>query len=193
MDKERRFLPKTEVRIVPSDAGPGKLVGTAAVYDTLSEDLGGFHEIIKPGTFTESLKTADVRCLIDHNSSLLLGRNKSGTLRLLDSATGLNIEDDLPNTSYALDLVAVMGRGDLTGMSFGFHVLEDCWEADAQGRMIRTVTKADIFDVSAVTYPAYVDTKIALRSLGLHKQSAVDPDASRKLRLQFNESLLKSF
>jgi Escherichia/Staphylococcus phage prohead protease len=190
---ERRYRPHAEVRLEAAEETPGMLAGFAVVYDSPSEDLGGFTEIIKPGAFVESLKTADVRCLIDHNPSLLLGRLKSGTLRLFDGPDGLRMECDLPNTSYATDLAMSIKRGDLTAQSFGFIVCPggDTWEPDKDGKMVRTVIKADIFDVSAVTFPAYTETSLALRSLDTWKRSRPDPDETRRLRLRINESTFR--
>lgn len=169
---ERRTHRLAELRL----AGDGDkiLIGYAVVYNSLSEELGCFREIIAPGAFTEALKTADVRCLIDHNPSLLLGRNTASTLRLVDEPKGLRMECDLDDTSYALDLRKTVKRGDRDGMSFGFVAIEDCWEEGKNG-FVRTVTKADIFDVSAVTYPAYKGTSLGLRSLA-------DTDACDALR-----------
>jgi hypothetical protein len=188
---ERRFHSRAELRLEGAAEGPGLLAGYAVVYDSPSEDLGGFTELIRPGCFAETLKAADVRCLIDHNSSLLLGRSASKTLRLFDEAAGLRIECDLPDTSYARDLARVIARGDLSGMSFGFVALEDSWDMGPDGKMVRTVVKAEIFDVSAVTYPAYPETSLAVRSLDAWKAARHDPDETRRLRLKLAEAVYR--
>src|SRR5262245_4908775 len=84
-------------------AGAATIVGYAAVYNSFSELLdnngGGFYERIAPGTFARALdRNPDVRFLVDHKTELLLGRTKSGTLRLADDARGLRIEADPPDT-----------------------------------------------------------------------------------------------
>jgi HK97 family phage prohead protease len=189
---ERRYLKACELRAVEEDGKPAMLVGYAVVYNSLSEDLGYFRERISPGTFTESLKTADVRALVDHDPSQLLGRNKSGTLRLIDEPKGLRAEIDLPDTSYARDLLEKIRRKDLDGMSFSFKVSPegDTWFTDEEGNTLRTIIKAEIDDVSAVTYPAYTDTSIAQRSLdSWTKNHRPPPDAGtelRRLRLKLN-------
>jgi Escherichia/Staphylococcus phage prohead protease len=195
MSHERRTHRRAELR-VEGDARP-TLVGYAVVYNSLSEDLGCFREIIAPGAFSEALKTADVRCLIDHNPSLLLGRNTSGTLRLFEESKGLRIECDLDDTSYALDLAKTVRRGDRDGMSFGFEVVDDSWGEDEIG-VVRTVQRAGIFDVSAVTYPAYKDSSLnlrdtsgALRSLEAWKHRPDSGDESRQLRLRINLSAFR--
>ena len=192
-DLERRFLPaaQAEVRLNARTEGLGTIVGTAVVYNSLSEDLGWFREIIKPGAFTESLKTADVRCLIDHLSHLILGRNTSNTLRLRDDEKGLHIECDLPDVSYARDLTVTMDRRDVTGMSFRFNCLEDEIEYDKDRNITRTVLKAEIFDVSVVTFPAYTATTVSKRSIERFKTLAEtrvpNPgDQIRKARLDLN-------
>jgi uncharacterized protein len=175
---ERRFRPLAELRVEGEAGGPRVLRGLAVVYDCLSEDLGFFHETIRPGCFTEALKTADVRCLVDHDPSQLLGRNRSKTLRLFDEPKALRMECSLGKQSYAIDLVEKIEREDLDGMSFGFIATEDEWnmvEFEGGERAIRTVIKAEIFDVSAVTFPAYTDTTIALRSLDGWKSQRSNP------------------
>lgn len=200
---EKRYHKASELRAVEEEGKPPMLVGYAVVYNSLSEDLGFFREMIKPGAFAESLKTADIRALVDHDPSQLLARNKSGTLRLFDEPKGLRVEIDLPATTYARDLLEKvrprggMEIGDLDGMSFGFicDPEGDTWFTDEEGKTIRTVTKAQIDDVSAVTYPAYTETSIAERSLASFKAShKPPPDAGtelRRLRLRLNEALLK--
>ena len=196
-DYEKRYHKLAEVRIVGDDAHP-ILTGNAVVYNSLSEDLGCFREIIAPGAFEESLKTADVRCLIDHLPHLLLGRNTSGTLRLIDGPKALRMECDLDDTSYAVDLRKTVKRSDRSGMSFGFTNVKDRWDEDEIG-IVRTVLKGKIFDVSAVTYPAYTDTTLAMRSLEAWKQAkpvmsrpAIDHrDEARRMRLRMNQSLFK--
>jgi HK97 family phage prohead protease len=102
------------------------------------------------------------------------------------------VEIDLPDTSYARDLVEKIRRGDLTGMSFCFRVAPegDTWFTDEEGKTLRTIIKAEIDDVSAVTYPAYTDTSIAERSLSSWKSTHLPPadfaTELRKLRLQLN-------
>jgi HK97 family phage prohead protease len=196
---EKRYLKASELRAVEREGQLPMLVGKAVVYNSLSEDLGYFREMIKPGAFTESLKVADVRALIDHDPSLLIGRNTSGTLRLFDTPEYLGVEIDLPDTSYARDLVVKIkprgGKpiGDLSGMSFSFVVDPEgaTWYTDEEGKTFRTIVKASIEDVSAVTYPAYIETEIAERSLRSWKEAnpAQKHDYSldiARLRLQIN-------
>jgi len=157
---ERRF--STELRLSGVDK---KIIGYAAVYNRASEDLGGFIEYVRPGAFDRSLKSKpDVRALINHDSTLILGRTLSGTLLLESDATGLKITIDPPDTQYAQDLLAVMARGDVSQMSFAFTSTLDDW-AMVDGQRTRSLLDLDLVDVSVVTYPAYPDTSVAARSL----------------------------
>lgn len=162
-DKELRSFALNEFRVDTENDKP-KMYGHAAMFDSLSEDLGGFRERIAPGAFSKSLESADIRALFNHDSNIVLGRNKSGTLRLKEDKTGLAIEIDPPDTQAARDLIVSMDRGDISQMSFGFRTISDKW-AKLDGEWIRTLLEVDLFDVSPVTYPAYAATDIAVRSM----------------------------
>jgi HK97 family phage prohead protease len=150
--------------------------GYAAVFN--SETMIGdfFREMIAPGAFAETIK-GDVRALFDHDSGVVLGRTKAGTLRLSEDDKGLNVEIDLPDTQAARDLVASMERGDIDGMSFGFRVLRQEWD-ESSDVALRIIREVELFEVSVVTFPAYDDTEVALRSL----------DEARKARRAHNFS-----
>lgn len=186
---------KVEFRAEGEGKAP-KIVGHAAVFNTPSQLIGGvFRELIKPGAFTEALKKSDIRALVDHDSRLILGRTSAGTLRVSEDDTGLAIEIDPPDTTYARDLLVSMQRGDITAMSFSFIVGDDGQEwardPDETGHWTRTIMRFDqVFDVSPVTYPAYPEADCALRSLENAKRLAEAPKADgdetamRRLRLE---------
>lgn len=165
MKKETRVLStKIECR---SEGEPRTITGHAAVFNRDSEVLyGSFIERIAPGAFAESIaKPDDVRALINHDGNLILGRTLSGTLQLREDEQGLHVTIDPPKTSYAQDLMESMRRGDVTQMSFGFETIEDKWTRGEKGAPdIRTLLKVRLFDVSPVTFPAYPDTDVAVRS-----------------------------
>ena len=177
---ERRF--STELRV---DTAAQKIIGYAAKYDLSSEDLGGFREYVRPGAFQRSLDSApDVRALIDHNPSLILGRTVSGTLRLESDAIGLKVIIDPPDTQYAADLMAVMSRGDVSQRSFAFTTSEDSWDL-VDGQRVRSLLAVELHDVSVVTYPAYPDTTVAVRSLSIYTRDALaSARRFRELRLR---------
>lgn len=167
MTLEKRSLTATpEVR-----AADGVKVarGYAALFNNATDIGGYFSEVIAPGAFAETLKTADVRALIDHDSGRVIGRSGSGTLRLSEDERGLSVEIDLPDTSDGRDLAVQLERGDISGMSFGFRVTHDEW--DETGAMpVRTIHAVELFEVSAVAFPAYPETELAMRSLTAARQ-----------------------
>jgi len=137
--------------------------GYASVFNSMSEDLGGFREIILPGAFKNALND-DVRALYNHDSNYLLARTTSGTLELKEDDKGLYYRFEMPNTSYGNDLLELYRRGDLTQSSFGFTVDKDSWRME-EGQHIRYIESvSSLFDVSAVVYPAYVSSSSGLRS-----------------------------
>ena len=150
--------------------------GYALRWNSLSQDLGGFVEEISP----EALKDADlsdVRCLIDHNPSYVLGRTTSETLELTVDDEGLYFRCQLPDTTYGRDIFTSVRRGDISNCSFGFILDEndgDSFEKRDDGLFKRTIRKIkSLFDVSITTYPAYLNTDVAVaqRSLEAIKES----------------------
>ena len=167
--KEIRMLPIQELRI--DDSLDGKIVGHASVFDSWSETLGGifpFKEIVRKGTFTETIKLDDIRALFNHDPNFVLGRNKAGTLELEEDEIGLRVVITPPDTSWANDLIKNLKRGDISQMSIGFIVLEDTWGTQ-DGIDIREIKKVQLFDVSIVTYPAYTQTDVGVRAMESYK------------------------
>jgi uncharacterized protein len=160
--------------------------GRAAVYNRWSEDLGGFRELIEPGFFENALKS-DVRALWNHNSDLVLGRTKAGTLRLTDTESSLDVEIKPPDTQTGRDAVVSIKRRDVTQMSFAFSVKSggDTWERDQRtGAITRKLLRGGcemLYDVSPVTYPAYVQTSVHARSMmdALNPQAGQAPDLEK--------------
>jgi len=137
--------------------------GYAAVFNSLSEEMWGFREKIMPGAFSRTLReNADVRQLINHDSNLVLGRTKAGTLELSEDTVGLKFRCQMPKTSYAADLMESIKRGDVTQCSFGFMTRKQAWiENDTDETSIRELHDVDLFDTSVVTFPAYPDTSVS--------------------------------
>lgn len=145
----------------------GRLVGYAAVFNTPSLDLGGFREVIKPGAFTRALADSkNVRALYNHNEDQVLGRVGAGTLRLTEDEKGLRYELDLPPTTYARDLAALVDRGDVAGCSFAFRVRPDGerWDNRPEG-VIRELLDVELSEITITANPAYPDTSVAKRSM----------------------------
>lgn len=167
--KTREFRFKaTEIRADQKD-GKSSISGYAAVFNTLSEEMGGwfgFRERIMPGAFKRALdEKQDVRALINHDPNKVLGRTSSNTLTLEEDQKGLKFRCDMPNTSYATDLMESIRRGDISQCSFGFVVRKQTWIENKDEPVIREINDLDLFDVSPVTYPAYTDTTVAARAM----------------------------
>ena len=185
MEIERRVVTLDELKIEKREDGTRKIVGHAAVFNQLSEDLGGFREQLAPGAFADAIKTDDVRALFNHNPDYILGRNLSGTLRLKEDSRGLAIEIDPPDTQVARDLMVSMDRGDVSQMSFGFSVRPNGqnWAKDDNGQVVRTLTKVRLFDVSPVVYPAYPQTDVAMRSMSEWEKTQI-PDLTWRTKIK---------
>jgi HK97 family phage prohead protease len=153
------------------------LVGYAASFNVLSQDLGGFREMLAPGAFSQSLASnPDVKCLLNHDNNYILGRTRSGTLQLAEDDKGLKMRCQLDrNQQMHRDLHAAIRRGDISEMSFAFTVPQggEDWDevvGETGERFIkRTVRNVNLFDVSAVVAPAYNApgaTSVAARHAG---------------------------
>lgn len=181
-DLEQRYS-----TVVASEQDAGVISGYAAVFNSPSEDLGGFIEIIAPGAFKRSLDAKkDIRAFADHDMGKILARSKNGTLSLEEDTTGLKTTIKLPNTTLGNDIRALVADGTVSQMSFGFRVLKDSWSKTAEGKALRTITDLDLIEVSVVSIPAYPDTSIALvRKLDFEKQeeSAVKQEKEAMLRI----------
>jgi HK97 family phage prohead protease len=164
MKRERRLFDVRELRAAKD--GKRTISGHAAVFNKDSEPMYGFVERVAAGAFTKSIKEDDVRALFNHDPNLILGRNTAGTLRLSEDETGLAVEIDPPDTQTARDLLVSLERGDISQMSFGFYTRKDEWTYDQKtGTTTRTLLDCQLFDVSPVTFPAYPDTDVSVRSL----------------------------
>jgi uncharacterized protein len=186
---ERRGLAVAELRRAKPESRT--IEGYAALFDTLSEDLGWFREKIANGAFAESLKRGDdVRALFNHDRNVVLGRSAAGTLRMQEDERGLRIEVDAPDTQAARDLMTSMERGDITQMSFGFITERQEWD-ERTSPITRTLLQVRLLDVSIVTEPAYPQTAASVRSrddaiaAGLLKP----PSAPRLPHLQLRQRL----
>lgn len=161
MEMERRFCEQHGLHVEQRAEGGALLVGYAAVFESLSVELWGFREKIAPGAFTASLGD-DVRALWNHDTGIVLGRAKNGTLRLAEDKTGLRVEIEPP--ASAANYVESIQRGDVDQMSFGFRTLEDTWDEDGEGQLVRTLLKVKLYEVSPVSFPAYSATSVGVRA-----------------------------
>ena len=176
-DKEVRYF-KGEVE-TRAKGDKLTIAGYAAVFNSESENLGGFVETISPGAFAESLTTSDARAYWNHDSSSLpLGRQSSGTLRLEEDSTGLHYEVDLPNSEFGRSLYESVQRGDVDQSSFAFSVAEggDEWDMRPDGLWARTLNRVNILDVSPVNDPAYRAATVSARAKSMVEKLEVKQD-----------------
>ncbi len=168
-EREQRSLQSgvAELRAA-DDEESGKISGYAALFNVESDDLFFGSETIKPGAFTKTLQDADVRALWNHDSNFVLGRNKAGTLKLREDSKGLFTEITPPDAHWASDLMESIRREDVTQMSFGFRTVRDEWHSK-DDKTERHILEVELFDVSPVTFPAYPQTDVAVRSLLRHE------------------------
>ena len=171
MDNKEIRMFNFEVRAQQNEEHGHFLEGTPIVFDART-DLGYCDEIIAPGALDEA-DLRDVRFLVNHNTDMIpLARsrnnNEHSTMQMTVEENGMNIRVDLDteNNSDARALYSAVERSDLDGMSFMFSVNEDKWEGLETDHPTRTITKlGKIFEVSAVTFPAYEQTSISARGL----------------------------
>ena len=164
------------------------LTGYAALFNSRSENLGGFTEVIAPGAFARSLKSRnDIKLLWNHDTSAVLRSTRAGTLKLEEDERGLRVIASLPNTTHGRDARELVKRGDVTGFSFGFTIPGrggDEWNAEGTERTLKSVR---LHEVSLTPFPAYQATNGTAQVRGLDKiakRADVDPD-------QLADSLLK--
>lgn len=150
------------------------LKGYAIVFNARSEDLGGFVERIAPSAVVRTLRSRDdVLALHSHATAQLLGRRKTGTLKLAADQRGLAVEIDPPATPTGREVGELVRRGDLDAMSFGFIVPEGGDEVTIEGeQIVRTVKEMILLEVSVVSGPAYPQTSIGMH--GRERPTAID-------------------
>jgi len=167
-NKEVRYIVADSLE-VRADDEPPVIEGYAAVFNEETVIGDWFREVIRPGAFKRAIsEKQDVRALWNHDANYVLGRTKSGTLKLSEDKRGLKIQIDPPDTQSARDLVESIRRGDVDQMSFAFIASEEKWpknsKADEDKLPLRELIDLDLYDVSPVTYPAYEATSVGVRS-----------------------------
>ena len=173
---EKRIF-NIENRFETREDGQEVVVGYGSIWNSRSENLGGFYEYISPDAISqETIDKSDVRALINHDPNLVLARSTAGNLTLSVDEKGLRYEFSIPETSYGKDLAINMKNGNINQSSFAFTVGADEWSTDEEGNDIRTITSIEkLYDVSPVTYPAYSqaesDLVVAQRALAMYKEN----------------------
>ncbi|MGG1483494.1 HK97 family phage prohead protease [Peribacillus castrilensis] len=160
---ERRAFDLTQVE-VRSDENKNIIAGYAAEFEKLSVLLWGFREKIRKGAFQKSLETNTIKALWNHDTNLVLGSSKNGTLNLWEDDRGLRFELEPPNTTWGKDAMESIRRGDVDGVSFGFEVKTEEWDTTDPNNNIRTLVEVELHEISPTPFPAYPQTSVGVRS-----------------------------
>lgn len=173
MRETRRARATFEVR---AEADGPLIAGHGAVFNSLSHDLGGFREQIKPGAFRRTLRqNPDIMSFFNHNPDNILGRTSNKTLTVSEDLQGLAFQVAPPDTVWARDLLTSMQRGDIGDASFAFRVVKDEWGQGEDGTILRTIIEVELFEVGPVTMGAYPAADSGVRAL--LTRAGLDPDA----------------
>lgn len=167
MNKEERTI--RQVRSVPTEFKTRKdgedlsIEGYFAVFNSVYEIAPGMTESIAPEAFNNTL-SGDVRALINHDTTLVLGRTKASTLELRVDSHGLWGHIDInPNDTDAMNLYSRVQRGDVNQCSFGFDILSEETDFREDGSVHWTIKEVELYEVSPCTFPAYKETNISAR------------------------------
>lgn len=163
-DRKERQMRSVASKFETREDGEGLFIeGYFSVFNSNYELWPGATESVAPGAFGETLG-GDIRALVDHESRLVLGRNKAGTLELREDSHGLWGRVRInPNDTDAVNLYERVKRGDVDQCSFGFDIIEEETEFRDDGSMHWTIRKVKLYEVSVVTFPAYSATGVSAR------------------------------
>lgn len=146
------------------DGGNLSIEGYFAVFNSNYEMGPGMSESIAPGAFSNTI-SGDIRALINHDTTLVLGRTKAGTLRLNEDSRGLFGHIDInPNDGDAMNLYERVKRGDVDQCSFGFDIVREDTDISPDGSVHWTIKEVVLYEVSCCTFPAYESTNISART-----------------------------
>ena len=164
MDREIRQLRSVASQFETREAeGEHFIEGYFSVFNSIYELWPGATESVAPGAFSETLGN-DIRALVNHDSTLVLGRNKAGTLELREDSHGLWGKVKInPNDVDAMNLYERVKRGDVDQCSFGFMIEDEETEFRDDGSVHLTIRKVNLFEVSVCTFPAYEETGVSAR------------------------------
>lgn len=172
---------RTELKTrAEGDGGELVIEGYFSVFGRETELWPGAFEEIAPGAFANTLSN-DIRALINHETRLVLGRNKAGTLELREDSYGLWGQIKInPNDTDAMNLYERVKRGDVDQCSFGFNIVREDTEWREDGSVKWTIREVDLHEVSVVTFPAYEDTGVQARKQQVEEHRARLLEARRQ-------------
>ena len=158
-----RTLPMATTFEKRDDENGPRIEGYFSVYNSVYEIAPGMSESIAPGAFSDSL-SGDVRMLINHDTTLVLGRTAAHTLELRDDTHGLWASAPVnPKDQAAMDAYARVERGDVSQASIGFEIINEDAEYREDGSVHWTIKEAKLWEVSVCTFPAYESTSVQAR------------------------------
>lgn len=165
MNRDTRQIRSTASKFETRDEGGElKIEGYFAVFNSNYQIFDDLSESVAPGAFDDTLGD-DIRALINHDSSLVLGRNTAHTLELRQDEHGLWGSITInPNDQDAMNLYARVQRGDVDQCSFGFDILSEDYDVRDDGSVHWTIKKVRLYEVSVCTFPAYEETNVKARS-----------------------------
>lgn len=165
MNREPRQVRSAPTEFTTREDGENLAIeGYFAVFDSNYEIAPGMSESIAAGAFSNSLAN-DVRALINHDTTLVLGRTKAHTLELREDSHGLWGKIDVnPNDGDAMNLYQRVKRGDVDQCSFGFEIRSEDTDIREDGSVHWTIKDVELFEVSCCTFPAYEETNISARA-----------------------------
>jgi HK97 family phage prohead protease len=162
---ETRSYKATRLEVRKAADGSMKLAGTAIVFDSASQDLGGFVEIVKYESVQKSLaRNSDVFMLWQHDSAQPLARVKTGTLKLTLNRASLDFTATLPQSPLGQNAYQAVKDGTVDGVSFGFSVISDNWITRPDGSLLRELLDINVGEISPVTWAAYLAPHVDVRS-----------------------------
>lgn len=194
MEKEIRSI---EIRTASEDKDSRTIEGYALVFNSLSEDLGGFREQIIPEAVDGMIEASDILALLNHDQSrgvLARSRYGKGSLNLEIDEVGLKYRFEAPHTALGDEVLEYLRRGDITSSSFAFVIEADNWEKQSDGTYIRTIKKfRRLYDVSPVFEPAYQQTSVCARFAEIQEEERKAAEEAMRLAEEKRAEELKTY
>ncbi|RST30150.1 HK97 family phage prohead protease [Sphingomonas ginkgonis] len=162
--EQRAVSTSLELRAAAAQGEGRTATGYACLFGNKTAIGSYWTEEIRQGAFSKSLAENDVIAVVAHDTGRVVGRTGAGTLSLREDAKGLAFENQLPDTTDGRDLVVLLERQDIPGMSFGFITRKQEWDETVDPPH-RTIIEADLYEITYTPCPAYPDTEVGLRDL----------------------------
>ena len=174
MKPEIRYAPWKEMRVQREEDQPPRIMGYPVVFNSWSEDLGGFREMIMPESKQAVERGGDFVSMFNHDANYPIGRVSAGTINVTADDTGIFLDATPPDTQWARDLLVSIDRGDVNGGSFQFWTLRDEWNGDYSERKIYDFELVELGPVTMPAYPATTTTVRALARAGVDYKRLAD-------------------